>query len=44
MVGREAVFESLGVGGTAPMKDIEILNDKIDVPTMLLHGEAEIKV
>ncbi|KAE9399788.1 fatty acid synthase [Gymnopus androsaceus JB14] len=45
-VGKEAVFKSLGVksrGAAAPMKDIEILNDKDGVPTVALHGEAKAK-
>jgi len=45
-VGKEAVFKSLGVksrGAAAPLKDIEILNDKDGVPTVVLHGEAQTK-
>ncbi|KAJ3916064.1 fatty acid synthase [Lentinula edodes] len=45
-VGKEAVFKSLGVkskGAAAPMKDIEIVNDKDGVPTVVLHGEAKTK-
>ncbi|KAJ3783459.1 fatty acid synthase [Lentinula aff. detonsa] len=45
-VGKEAVFKSLGVkskGAAAPMKDIEIVNDRDGVPTVVLHGEAKTK-
>ncbi|PPQ94469.1 hypothetical protein CVT25_001102 [Psilocybe cyanescens] len=45
-VGKEAVFKSLGVrskGAAAAMKDIEIVNDELGVPTVHLHGEARAK-
>jgi len=44
-VGKEAVFKSLGVkskGASAPMKDIEIINDEGGVPTVRLHGDARV--
>ncbi|EKM78079.1 hypothetical protein AGABI1DRAFT_61049 [Agaricus bisporus var. burnettii JB137-S8] len=45
-VGKEAVFKSLGVksaGAAAVLKDIEILNDDAGVPSVHLHGEAQVK-
>lgn len=44
-VGKEAVFKSLGVsskGAAASMKDIEILPNEVGVPTVILHGDAEV--
>jgi len=44
-VGKEAVFKSLGVsskGSGAPMKDIEILPNEVGVPTVTLHGAAQV--
>ncbi|KAH0541501.1 hypothetical protein FGG08_004042 [Glutinoglossum americanum] len=40
---KEAVFKSLGVpgkGAGAPLKDIEITNDKTGAPVVTLHGDA----
>ncbi|KAG8213088.1 hypothetical protein J3R82DRAFT_11484 [Butyriboletus roseoflavus] len=44
-VGKEAVFKSLGIsskGAAASMKDIEILPNEAGVPTVILHGDAEV--
>ncbi|KAI9782573.1 MAG: 3-oxoacyl-[acyl-carrier-protein] synthase [Geoglossum umbratile] len=42
---KEAVFKSLGVpgrGAGAPLKDIEIVNDKTGAPVVTLHGDAAV--